>query len=213
MCYYETGSRNFCLVDRPVRTPDDLKGLKIRVMRSYWAIRTVNSVGASAPPIEFGELYTALQQGVVEGAENHVPRFYEAGHFEVSRYAMLDGHASPPDVLVISTHVWDKLTEKQREWLQAAANESVQYQRRLWQIAEEKDLQDIRASGVVAIKPDVELFRKRVQPFYEELRDTARPLYELVQEIQAAAKSAGSHEERKVPHGTTENAMAGVSQQ
>ena len=183
LCFYETGSRNFYLRDKAVYTPDDLQGLKIRVMRSYWSIRTVNALGGSATPIAFGELYTALQQGVVDGAENNVPTLYQSRHFETCKYYVLDGHSAPSDVLLISTHTWNRLTEQQRGWLQKAVQASLKYQRGLWDEATTTALDAMQAKGVTIIEPDKTPFREKVRPLYEELKKDHPDLYGLVEDI------------------------------
>jgi tripartite ATP-independent transporter DctP family solute receptor len=185
LCFYESGSRNFYLRDKAVYTPEDLKGLKIRVMRSFWSIQTINALGGSATPIAFGELYTALQQGVVDAAENNIPTLFQSRHYEVCKYVVLDEHSSPSDVLLISTHSWSKLTDQQKDWLEKAVAASVDYQRSLWDEAREKALNEMEAKGITLIKPDKSLFRKQVQPLFEELKNNKDPLYELVLEIQA----------------------------
>uniref|UniRef100_UPI00186624F4 TRAP transporter substrate-binding protein n=1 Tax=Microbulbifer hainanensis TaxID=2735675 RepID=UPI00186624F4 len=104
--YYDAGSRSFYANDKPIRTPADLNGLKIRVQNSQTAIKMVNTLGGAATPVSWGELYTALQQGVVNGAENNPPSFYLSKHYEVSKYYTLDEHTYVPDMLLISTEIW-----------------------------------------------------------------------------------------------------------
>ena len=106
MGYYDSGSRSFYMVDKPVETPDDIKGQKIRVMKSQTAVKMISALGGSATPISWGELYTALQQGVVDGAENNPPSFYLSGHYEVCKYYALSEHTSVPDMLLISSRSW-----------------------------------------------------------------------------------------------------------
>lgn len=183
LCFYETGSRSFYLRDTAVRHPDDLKGLKIRVMRSYWSIQTINALGASATPIAFGELYTALQQGVVDGAENNVPTFYQSRHYEACTYYCLDQHSSPSDILLISTHSWNRLTDNQKAWLQQAVDASVSFQRGLWARAVKEALADMQQQGLQVIHPEKEPFRQKVQPLYDLLRDRKDPLYDVVRQI------------------------------
>jgi len=190
LCFYETGSRNFYLRDKAVYTPDDLKGLKIRVMRSYWSIRTINALGGSATPISFGELYTALQQGVVDGAENNAPTLYQSRHYEISKYYVLDGHSSPSDILLISTHSWNQLTDRQKTWLQQAVQVSVEYQRNLWDEATNEALDSMRNHGVTIIEPEKALFREKVKPLYDELKKEHPALYTLVEKIQAVPTDA-----------------------
>jgi tripartite ATP-independent transporter DctP family solute receptor len=169
LCYYDSGSRSF-YTKRPVRTPDDLKGLKIRVQESPMAFALIRAFGASATPISFGELYTSLQQGVVDGAENNPPSFHLARHYEVCKYYSLDEHTSVPDVVVISTHFWNSLTPQQQKWMQEAADESAVHQRALWQESTAESLAAVAKAGVEIIRPDQALFAARVA----ELHETAR---------------------------------------
>ncbi|WP_414663458.1 TRAP transporter substrate-binding protein [Horticoccus sp. 23ND18S-11] len=170
LCYYDSGSRSFYTKSRPVRTPDDLKGLKIRVQESPMAFALIRAFGASATPISFGELYTSLQQGVVDGAENNPPSFHLARHYEVCKFYSLDEHTSVPDVVVISTHFWNSLTPQQQKWLQEAADESAVHQRALWEKSTIESLAAVEKAGVEIIRPDKTLFAARVA----ELHETAR---------------------------------------
>ncbi len=169
LCYYDAGFRSFYIHDRMVETPDDLQGLKIRVMRSNLSIQTINMLGANATPMAYGELYTALQQGVVDGAENNPPNFYGSKHFEQAKFYTLDEHAAPPDVLLIGTHTWNKLSDTQRRWLQQAVTESVAYQRQRWQEATEEALRAVQEAGVTVVYPDKSPFQEAVRPLYESL--------------------------------------------
>ena len=110
LAFYDAGSRSFYTINTPVEQPSDLEGLKIRVQESQTAIDMVKSFGGSPTPISWGELYTALQQGVVDGAENNPPSFVSSNHFEVCKFYTLDEHTSIPDVLVMGTKFWDTLT-------------------------------------------------------------------------------------------------------
>src|SRR6056300_1796984 len=130
--FYDSGSRSFYTRERPVENPNDLKGLKIRVQESASAFEMVKQLGGSPTPISWGELYTAIQQGVVDAAENNPPSFYLSRHYEVSKYYTIDEHTSIPDIVLISKYVWDTLSTQEQEWLQQAMDESVDYQRTLW---------------------------------------------------------------------------------
>jgi tripartite ATP-independent transporter DctP family solute receptor len=174
LCFYDAGYRSFYTVNRPIHTPDDLRGLKIRVQESPMAIQMVNIMGGAATPVSWGELYTALQQGVVDGAENNPPSFYTSYHFEVARYFSINNHTAVPDVLVISKHVWDHLTPEQQLWLQQAADESVEYQKRIWKESTEQSLRAVEDAGVEIIYPDREPFFERVQPLYDQYRTDPR---------------------------------------
>ncbi len=187
LCYYDAGSRSFYTRDAPVRSPADLKGLKIRVMKSITAVDMVQTLGGSATPIPWGELYTSLQQGVVDGAENNPPSFYLSRHYEVCDYYSLDEHTAVPDILLISTAAWSRLTEEQRRWLQLAVDESVDFQRKLWKESSEEALRAVKKAGVTVFYPDKAVFREAVERVYESYRGT--PLYDLVKEIRDMRQS------------------------
>src|SRR5688572_20402246 len=170
LCYYDSGSRSFYTKTRPVRTPDDLKGLKIRVQESPMAFALIRAFGASATPISFGELYTALQQGVVDGAENNPPSFHLARHYEVCKYYSLDEHTSVPDVVVVSTHFWNSLTPQQQKWLQEAADESAVYQHKLWDASTAESLAAVEKAGVEIVRPDKAAFTAAVADLHAQAR-------------------------------------------
>jgi len=181
--YYDAGSRSFYTKDKPIHSPEDLNGLKIRVMESVTAMDMVNSLGGSATPISWGELYTSLQQGVVDGAENNPPSFYLSRHYEVCKYYTLDEHTVLPDVLIIGTHLWNKLSEEEKKWVQEAVNRSVQYQRTLWAEAEKEALDEVQKAGVEIIYPDKTLFSDEVDDVYSEVRKD-KEMNRLIESIQ-----------------------------
>jgi tripartite ATP-independent transporter DctP family solute receptor len=183
LVFYDAGSRSFYTIDKPVRKPSDLKGMKIRVMQSITSVKMVQAMGGSPTPISWGELYTALQNGVVDGAENNLPTFHTSHQYEVCEYYSMDKHASIPDVLLVSTHILEELTEQEKQWLYQAANESVKKQREYWQEAREKALQVIKDAGVEVIRPDLEPFRESVQSVYSYIERTSPEVYELTEKI------------------------------
>ncbi|MBN1362465.1 MAG: TRAP transporter substrate-binding protein [Sedimentisphaerales bacterium] len=170
LCYYDAGARSFYTKDDPIHSPDDLKGLKIRVQNSIMAMKMIKAMDGSATPISFGELYTSLDQGVVDGAENNAPSFVQARHYEVCQYYTLDEHTCLPDILMIGTRSWRRLTPEQQQILQEAADESVEYQRKLWIEAEANDLKTAQEAGVTIIRPDKQPFREKVRSIWEEFQ-------------------------------------------
>jgi tripartite ATP-independent transporter DctP family solute receptor len=180
--YYDAGPRSFYSTDTPIRTPQDLAGLKIRVQQSNTSLRMVRVLGGSATPIDWGELYSALQQGVVDGAENNPPSFYLSRHYEVCGFYTLDEHTWVPDVLLIGTHVWDDLSDQEQAWLREAARASVMVQRELWRESTQEALDAVRAAGVEIIEPDKGAFRKAAEPMYESFQGT--PTFDLLRAIQ-----------------------------
>jgi len=184
LAYFDAGQRSFYTKDRPVNKPEDLEGLKIRVQESVTAMNLVRSLGGAPTPISWGELYTALQQGVVDGAENNPPSFYTSRHYEVCKYYSLNEHTAVPDLLIIGTIAWNGMTEQEQKWLQEAADEAVQYQRKLWVAAEDEALAEVQKAGVEIIRPDKTLFAEKTKSMLEAFKED-KVIYDLIQKIQA----------------------------
>ncbi len=183
LCFYDAGSRSFYTINKPIETPDDLKGMKIRVMKSKTAMDMVQALGGNPTPISYGELYTALQSGVVDGAENNPPSFYTSHHYEVCKYYSLDEHTSVPDVLIIGQHIWNDLSDQEKEWLQQAANESVPVERKLWAESVEHSLEEVQKAGVTIYRPDKAPYQEKVKDLYEAYRDQ-EVIYSYIKRIQ-----------------------------
>lgn len=181
--YYDAGSRSFYMVDTPVETPADLAGKKIRVQKSQTSVRMIAALGGSATPISWGELYTALQQGVVDGAENNPPSFYRSRHYETSKYYALNEHTMVPDILLMSLRSWESLDPQQQEWLQKSVDDSVAYQRKLWMEATEEALAVVAEAGVVVTYPDKQPFMDAVAGMKASYDGTE--IGDLVHEIEA----------------------------
>ncbi|MEM9856707.1 MAG: TRAP transporter substrate-binding protein [Bacteroidota bacterium] len=187
LCFYDAGSRSFYTTNKPIYNPEDVSGLKIRVMKSITASKMISEMGGSPVPISWGELYTALQQGVVDGAENNPPSFYLSRHYEIAKYYTLDEHTGIPDVLVMSTIVWNRLSEEEQNWVKEAAIESAPVQRAYWNESEEESLKAVQEAGVEIIKPDISDFAKSTNSIIEEFKDDPdlKRLIELIQQTDA----------------------------
>jgi len=185
LCYYDAGSRSFYTKAKPILVPSDLGGLKIRTQESMTSVKMVNALGGSATPIAWGELYTALQQGVVDGAENNPPTFHLSRHYEVCKYYVLDEHTSVPDVVLISTVVWNDLTEAEQRILQEAADESAEFQKELWRKATTLALEEVQKAGVEVLIPDKRLFFEKIAPLYDEYKSSKPQVHQLLQRIEA----------------------------
>ncbi|MGE5295640.1 MAG: TRAP transporter substrate-binding protein, partial [Solirubrobacterales bacterium] len=181
LCYYDAGARSF-YAKKEINRPSDLAGMKIRVQNSIMSMKMVQAMGGSPTPVPWGELYTALDQGVVDGAENNSPSFRTSRHYEVCPYYCLDEHTCLPDILIISTRVWGHLSPEQQMILQEAADESVQYQRKIWAEAELEDLEMVQQQGAKIVRPDKEPFRESVRSVWREFDGTE--IGELIREIQ-----------------------------
>jgi tripartite ATP-independent transporter DctP family solute receptor len=138
VCYYDAGARSFYSVKQPILSLDDLKGMKIRVQQSKTAMDMITCMGAAPTPIAFGEVYTALSQGTIDGAENNLPSFTSQRHSDVCKHFVFNEHAFVPDMLLINRDRWEKLTPLQKQWLQQAATESSEHQRKLWKEEEQR---------------------------------------------------------------------------
>ena len=171
LCFFDAGSRSFYTRDIAVRLPADLTGLKIRTQESATAMSMVRALGGSATPISWGELYTALQQGIVDGAENNPPSFYLSGHYEMCRYYSLNQHTWVPDVLLMNKRVWDALDPKEQEIVERAALEAAEFQKTIWAEASDEALAAVEAAGVEIIYPDKKPFMEAVEPLIEVYRE------------------------------------------
>lgn len=180
LCYYDAGARSF-YAKKEIKSPADLKGLKVRVMKSIMSMDMVNAMGGSPTPIAWGELYTSLDQGVVDAAENNPPSFRTSRHYEVCGYYALDEHTRLPDILIISTDVWNGLSPEFQQILQEAVDESVEYERKIWAEAEQNDLKIVEEAGVKVTYPDKKPFQDSVKGMWNEYDGTE--IGELIEQI------------------------------
>jgi len=145
--YMDAGSRSFYNKVRPITQPADLKGLKIRVMQNPIFVEMVNSMGGNGTPVAFNELYTALQTGVVDGAENNPPTIIEHKHYEVTKYYSLTQHLMVPEIFVFSKKVWDKLSPVDQQLIRKASVACVIKERALWAAKEKKAFAQLKKIG------------------------------------------------------------------
>ncbi|NVK25242.1 MAG: TRAP transporter substrate-binding protein [Gammaproteobacteria bacterium] len=172
MGYFDAGSRSFYSTEGPILSPDDLTGKKIRVLNSPTSMATAQALGAAATPIAWGELYAALQQGVVDGAENNPPSYYISRHYEIAPYYSLDEHTFVPDVIIASLPVWNNLSEQERTWLSSAMSDAIEHQKVLWQKASDEALAAVQAAGVKVYYPDKTKFQDKVVEFHKSFDNT-----------------------------------------
>jgi tripartite ATP-independent transporter DctP family solute receptor len=185
LAYYDSGSRSFYNRQRPIRSVEDLEGMKVRVMQSDIFVDMMSALGANATPMPYGEVYSALQTGVIDGAENNWPSFESSGHYEVAGYYTLNQHLIVPEVLVMSKIVWDRLPEEDRALVRQAARDSVPVMRELWTAREKASEERVRAAGVEVITDiDKEPFIAAMGPVYER-HVTSERLKDLVARIRA----------------------------
>ena len=183
--WYDSGARNFYMSKGPVRKIEDLHGKKIRVMQSETAIRTLKLLGASPIAMSQAEVYTSLQQGILDGAENNEFALTIARHGEVARYYTYDMHTRIPDILLMSALTLEKLTPEQQEIVKEAVKASIEFEKAAWdKEIEQTRRQAIENFNVEFFDIDKKPFQDAVQPIYEGLKDKPE-LYGLYQKIQS----------------------------
>ncbi len=181
--FYDSGQRSFYNSVRPIRSVADLKGLRIRVQKAEITIDMVKALGAIPIPISFEEVYTALRTGVIQGAENNYPSWITKGHFETAKYYTQDEHLRVPEIILFSKKRWDTLSPDDKELIKRAAEESIPYQRKLWEKIVEKSKEKALATGCEIITNiDKGPFIKAMEPVY---RKHASKLKDIVKRIQA----------------------------
>jgi len=184
LAYYESGARSFYNSKREVKTVADLKGLKIRVQKSKLMIDLVNTMGANATPIAFGEVYDAISKGVIDGAENNWPSYESTGHYEVAKYYTLDMHTRVPEILVASKIAFDKkLTPEQIALIQQAAKDSQEFVIEKWLERVEASKKKVIANGnvITELTPEArEGFVQAVQPLYKTYGEKHKALIEEI---------------------------------
>ncbi|WP_173917588.1 TRAP transporter substrate-binding protein [Halobacillus sp. Marseille-Q1614] len=172
LAFYDSGDRSFYNSVRPLETPEDMEGLKIRVQQSELAIDIVEALGASATPMEYGEVYSSIQTGVIDGAENNFPSYYTSNHYEVADYYTVNGYSGTPEVLIGSQSLWDELSEEDKKIFQEAAKESVEVQREAWAELTEESKAAVEENGNELIEvDDITPWREAVQPVYDKYGD------------------------------------------
>jgi tripartite ATP-independent transporter DctP family solute receptor len=185
LCWMNAGTRNVYNSKHPVRSVDDLDGLKIRMMGNPIFVDTMNAMGGNGVSMGFDQLINGLQTGVVDGAENNYPSYATGQHYRYAKYYSRTEHLMIPEILVFSKRVWEDLSEEDRDLISSLAQEAQQRQRELWYAEEEKALADMKANGVEVIEiADKAPFREAVQPVWEKHGAELAELIERIQNVQ-----------------------------
>jgi tripartite ATP-independent transporter DctP family solute receptor len=186
LAIYDSGARCFYNHLRAVAEPGDLKGLKIRVPPSDMFVSLVRALGANPTPLSYGEIFSALQTRLIDGAENNWTTFHTSRHFEVARFWSQSEHSFSPEAVLMSQRRYQKLSSGQRELVRTAAAQSVPYMRTLWDSSEAASRAAVEKAGVRAIQVDRAAFQKVAAPILESyLKDPQ--LQRIYQEIRAVA--------------------------
>jgi tripartite ATP-independent transporter DctP family solute receptor len=184
LAFYDSGSRSLYTVKKPVKSLADVKGLKIRVQQSDLWVALLQAMGANATPMPYGEVYTGLKTGVVDGAENNFPSYDTARHFEVAKYYALTDHSMAPEMLLMSKKVWDGLTPQEQTIIRDAAKASVPYMRKLWDEKELASRKKVEEGGAQVVEVDKKSFSDAMKPVYDKFI-TDPKMKDMVQKVQA----------------------------
>ncbi|MGV3652432.1 MAG: TRAP transporter substrate-binding protein [Devosia sp.] len=182
--FYDGGARSFYNSKKPVNSIADLAGLKFRVIQSDVFVDMVNALGASATPMPYGEVYSGIETGVIDGAENNFPSYESAQHFEVAKYFSLDEHTIVPEVFVMSKMAWDRLSDEDKAIFKQAARDSMEKQWELWDARVSESRAKVEAAGSEITTPEKQPFIDAMAPVYSKYVNTPE-LQDLVARIQA----------------------------
>lgn len=185
LCWMDGGSRNVYNTKRPVRTVEDLKGLKIRMMGNPLFVDTMNALGGNGVAMGMDQVYSALQTGVVDGAENNPPSYDSFGHYTIAKNYSLTEHLIIPEILVFSRRIWDGLSKDDQELIRKFAAEAQQEQRKLWDEREAESMKKIRDAGIEVITfKDKKPFQDAVKPVWDKYGAKYGAIVQRIQAVQ-----------------------------
>jgi tripartite ATP-independent transporter DctP family solute receptor len=186
LCYFDGGTRNFYTREK-VEKAEDMKGLKIRVQEAPLMVGMVEALGGIAVPLPFGDVYSALQTGTIDGAENNWPSYYSTGHYEHAPFYIVDEHTKVPEVLMMSKSSFDKLSKEDVEIIKKAAKDSVDFQIELWKAEEVSAEEAVKAEGAIITTISAEekqKFMDAMQPLYDVQSDAVKEAVEKIKAVQ-----------------------------
>ncbi|WP_128255580.1 TRAP transporter substrate-binding protein [Falsirhodobacter deserti] len=183
LAFYDAGARSFYNSQKPISSIEDMEGMKFRVIQSDVFVDMVDALGANATPMPYGEVYSSIQTGILDGAENNWPSYDTSGHYEVAKYFTLDEHLIVPEIVAMSKSTWDGLSAEDQEIIRQAAQDSVAVQRDLWAKAEAASRARVEEAGVEIVEGiDKQPFIDAMAPLYEKYVTTPEAK-DLVQRI------------------------------
>lgn len=171
LSWYDAGARNFYSSTKPITKLEDMKGMKIRVQESELMVGMMEALGATAVPMAYDKVYSALQTIIIDGAENNWPSYESTAHYEVAKYYTIDEHTRVPELQLVSQATWEKLTQEDRDIIRECAQESSLYERELWAEREWTSEKKVRAAGCQVVELSTEekiRFQEAVTSMYGE---------------------------------------------
>jgi tripartite ATP-independent transporter DctP family solute receptor len=187
LSWFGSGARSLYNNDHPIKTPEDVTGVKARVMNNDLYVEMIDNLGGNATPMAYGEVYQALKTGVIDGAENNYPSYESSGHYEVAKYYSLTEHLILPECLCIAKSSWEELNEEDQQAVREAAENAAEQQRQLWEERVQASKQIVVDAGVMINEvEDKAAFQEMMQPIYDEFIEQNPDLESLVMDVQAA---------------------------
>jgi tripartite ATP-independent transporter DctP family solute receptor len=164
LCYFDPGARSFYTTNRVINSPEDVRGLKFRVQQTAVIMDFIEALGGSPTPMNYGEVYSSLQSGLLDGAENNPPSYVSASHYEVAPNFTLDEHMRVAEILIVNRSVWEDLPAEDQDLLQQAAYDAVPFQRQKWNAQVDADMKKLREGGVNIVEiGDITPWRRATQ--------------------------------------------------
>lgn len=186
LSWFDSGARSMYNTKHPIEKPEDVKGLKVRVMNNDLYVDMIAAMGGNATPMPYGEVYQSLKTGVVDGAENNYPSYDSSNHYEVAKFYSTTEHLIIPECLCISKDSWDALSPEDQEIVRQAAISAAKTQRELWAKDTEKAKDEVVASGVKINEiSDKTPFQDAMKPVYAKFIEANPDLKPLIEKIQA----------------------------
>jgi tripartite ATP-independent transporter DctP family solute receptor len=183
LCFMDAGARNMYDTKRPITSIADLKGMKVRVMGNPMFVDMMNNLGGNGVPMGYDQVFSALQTGVVDGAENNPPSYVFDNHYQVAKYYTLTEHLIVPEMLVFSRPTWDKLSKDDQALLLKLGREAQLEERTLWQAKEKEAFDKMEQAGIKVVKiADKKPFQDAVKPVWDKY---GAKYAELIKQIQA----------------------------
>lgn len=184
LAFYDGGARSFYNSQKAINSLEDMAGQKYRVIQSDVFVDMVDALGAVATPMPYGEVYSGIETGVIDGAENNFPSYESARHFEVAKFFSLDEHTIVPEVFVMSKMAWDRLSDEDKAIFKQAARDSAEKQFELWDERVAASTKIVEEAGSTITRPDKQPFIDAMKPVYDKYVDTPE-LQDLVARIRA----------------------------
>ncbi len=186
LCWMDAGARNFYDTKKPIKTMADLKGMKVRVMGNPMFVDMANSMGANGVPMGYDQVFTSLQTGVIDGAENNPPSFVFDNHYQVAKFYTIDEHLIVPEMLVMSKKIYDSTSKDDQALVVKYAKEAQQEERKLWDVYEKQALDKAKAGGITITRvsdADKKAFQDAVKPVWDKYGPKYAAMIKRIQDV------------------------------